>query len=362
MRSSTLVGDALAPELVERIAERSGGNALFVEELLRTWIGTGVLTRENGGGWALAADPQEVGLPPTVQAITPRSWTISCRRRVLLRGMHQSRGAGFRSSRFRRSGSRMRRVRSPRSSARVRREAREDAALGLTLRFRHALLRDTAYASLARADRATLHLDFAEWLAGRLPEALPGIAEVIARHYAAAIEPRLRWQARSADASAGKSGSSRRWFQQASEVAGGVAAWESARALAERALELRPTGEPSLRARRLERLARTAVNSTGAAEAEQHAREALESTRASEDRAGLSSAALLLGRLLFAQVRFAESEQLADELLAAFGEARDPATIRLLVMRADAALGGRDAYEDAGRDSELALEIGARAR
>ena len=81
------------------------------------------------------------------------------------------------------------------------------------------------------------------------------------------------------------------------------------------------------------------------------------STRASEDRGGLSSAALLLGRLLFAQVRFAESEQLADELLAAFGEARDPATVRLLVMRADAALGGRDAYEDAGRDSELALEI-----
>jgi len=36
---------------------------------------------------------------------------------------------------------------------------------------------------------------------------------------------------------------------------------------------------------------------------------------------------------------------------------RDAATVRLLVMRAQAVLGGRDAYEPAGRDSELALEI-----
>lgn len=64
-----LVGDALGPELVERIAERSGGNALFVEELLRTWIGTSVLSPGDAGGWRLTADPREVGLPPTVQAI-----------------------------------------------------------------------------------------------------------------------------------------------------------------------------------------------------------------------------------------------------------------------------------------------------
>ena len=46
-----------------------------------------------------------------------------------------------------------------------------------------------------------------------------------------------RWQARSADASAGKSGSSRRREFRAGipRIAGGVAAWESARALAERA-------------------------------------------------------------------------------------------------------------------------------
>lgn len=64
-----LVGDVLPPELVARIAERSGGNALFVEELLRTWVSTGVLAQKPDGAWMLVADAQTVALPATVQAI-----------------------------------------------------------------------------------------------------------------------------------------------------------------------------------------------------------------------------------------------------------------------------------------------------
>lgn len=353
-----LVGDALAPELVERISERSGGNALFVEELLRTWIGTGVLARGDGR-WVLAADLEDVGLPPTVQAIyaaqlddlVPSARTAA--RHASVAGRRFPLG----------SLSDLEVPDAANAVAVLERRAlvgdeREEAALGRTLRFRHALLRDTAYASLARADRATLHLAFADWLAGRPAEALPAIAEVIARHYAAAIEsaPAL------ATAVGGRDrreigALAARWFEQASGAAAGVAAWESARTLAERALELTADDDSLSRARRLELLARAAVNSTGAAEAEQRAREALDLYRAAGDRDGLSSAALFLGRLLFAQVRFAEEERLADELLAAFGEPRDAATVRLLVMRADALLGGQDAYEPAGRDAELALEI-----
>jgi class 3 adenylate cyclase/tetratricopeptide (TPR) repeat protein len=354
-----LVGDALAPELVERIAERSGGNALFVEELLRTWIGTGVLARENGGAWALAADPEEVGLPPTVQAIYAAQLDD-----LAPSARTAARHASVAGRRFPLESLAELAVPDATEAIAVleRRalvgDSREEAVLGQTLRFRHALLRDTAYASLARADRATLHLDFANWLAGRPPEALPAIAEVIARHYAAAVEtaPALASSVGGRDrAELGVLAAT--WFDRASDAAAGVAAWESARALAERALELTVDDEPLARARRLERLARAAVNSTGAAEAERHTREALELYRTATDRDGLSSAALLLGRLLFAQVRFAEAEQLAGELLSAFREPRDAATARLLVMRADAVLGGRDAYEAAGRDSEQALEI-----
>ena len=52
-------------------------------------------------------------------------------------------------------------------------EPREDAALGPTLRFRHALLRDTAYAGLSRADRSSLHHQLAGWLAARPEDVVP---------------------------------------------------------------------------------------------------------------------------------------------------------------------------------------------
>ena len=64
-----LVGDALPPELVERIAERSGGNPLFVEELLRTWVSVGMLAERADATWRLTTPAADVELPLTVQAI-----------------------------------------------------------------------------------------------------------------------------------------------------------------------------------------------------------------------------------------------------------------------------------------------------
>ena len=354
-----LVGDALAPELVERIAERSGGNALFVEELLRSWIGAGVLARENSGEWTLATDLGELGLPPTVQAIYAAQLDD-----LVPSARTAARHASIAGRRFPlESLPELGVPESTNAVAALERRAlvgdgRDDPALGRTLLFRHALLRDTAYASLARADRATLHLDFADWLAGRPPEVLAGISEVVARHYAAAIESAPALAAAVGGRDRGEIGAlAASWFERASDVAAGVAAWASARALAERALELTSDDEPLSRARRLERVAQAAVNSTGAAEAELRARQALGLYRASAHRDGISSSAHFLGRLLYAQARFAEAERLAEELLAEVGEAGDAATVRLLVMRAQAVLGGRDAYEPAGRDADRALEI-----
>src|SRR5207237_2010663 len=45
-----LVGDALPPGLVERIVERSDGNCLFIEELLRAWVSVGTLVQTDAGG------------------------------------------------------------------------------------------------------------------------------------------------------------------------------------------------------------------------------------------------------------------------------------------------------------------------
>lgn len=118
-----------------------------------------------------------------------------------------------------------------------------------------------------------------------------------------------------------------------------------------------------LRARRLEQLARAAANSVGAVEAEEHARAALDLYRAEAQRGdsaardGVSSAALLLGRVLHARAQFAEVERLAGELLGELGEARDAPTARLLMLRAQGTLAAWDLYEPAGRDVARALEI-----
>ena len=65
---AALVGDALPPELVERIASASAGNALFVEELLRSWVSSATLV-SDGETWSLRVAPEDVSLPQTVQAI-----------------------------------------------------------------------------------------------------------------------------------------------------------------------------------------------------------------------------------------------------------------------------------------------------
>ncbi|HEY5488894.1 MAG TPA: adenylate/guanylate cyclase domain-containing protein, partial [Candidatus Limnocylindrales bacterium] len=56
---AALVGEALPTELVERIVERSDGNCLFIEELLRTWVSVGTLVQDDSGRWRLSVPAEE---------------------------------------------------------------------------------------------------------------------------------------------------------------------------------------------------------------------------------------------------------------------------------------------------------------
>ncbi|MDQ2967314.1 MAG: AAA family ATPase [Actinomycetota bacterium] len=354
-----LVGDVLPDELVERIADRSGGNALFVEELLRTWVSTGVLTQNDTGAWTLVVDAQDVALPPTVQAIyagqlddLPPSARTAARR------------ASVAGRRFPFAALQPLNVDDPEEAVGVleRRAlvagAADDPILGASYVYRHALLRDAGYASLARGERASLHVQLAQWLAGLQADALPTLAEVIARHYAAAVDSapslardiggRSRDEVRATAAE---------WFERASEVASRFAAWESARTLARRALDLSEKEQPLVRARRLELLAHVTANAAGLEEAKEHLREALELHRAEGSRSGLASAGAALGRLLWAQTRFEESEKLADALLEEIGGPEDICWARLLLTRASGVLGAWDAYDRAEADATRALSL-----
>jgi class 3 adenylate cyclase len=360
-----LVGDALPPPLVERVAERSAGNPLFVEELLRTWAGVGILVAEETG-WRLAAPAEDVKLPLTVQAIyaaqlddLPPPARAAARR------------AAVAGRRFPREALAVLEVEEPEAAldTLVRRafvsDAEEDVLLGPSHSYRHALLRDAGYASLARAEAARLHVQLADWLAGRPEQSRPALAEVIGRHYAAALAAapalardiggleRDEVRARAAD-----------WSETAARVALGFAAWASARELAARALEL-SEGEGIDRARRLHLLGDATAKAVGVDEARPLLEESLDAYRGAgldSARGGIVDAACALGRLLYAQTQFALVEQLADGLLRELGELEDPSTAKLLALRGSAVLAARDDFALARADGKRAVALARAAR
>ena len=188
-----LLGPGALPEqLVRTIAERSQGNPLFIEELLRAWIQAGVLEADGAGGWRFTGTESADRLPTTVQSVYlgQLDRLPDHSRRVIHSGSIP--GYTF-----------------PSSALPVLEVS--DAAAGLQLltelgllvgphmadvdpesyTYRHGLLREVAYASLSRQDRARLHLRFARWVADQRNG--PRAEEAIGRHLAAAHDnlPRL---------------------------------------------------------------------------------------------------------------------------------------------------------------------------
>jgi class 3 adenylate cyclase/tetratricopeptide (TPR) repeat protein len=145
-----LVGDAVPETVRERIVRASGGNPLFVTEML-----------------ALAGDGTDVEVPATLRALLAArlDQLDEPERRVLERGAVE--GELFHRGTVEALAPEETEV-TPRLAALVRRELvrpdrpqlpREDA-----YRFRHLLIRDAAYDALPKATRAVLHRRFAEWL------------------------------------------------------------------------------------------------------------------------------------------------------------------------------------------------------
>lgn len=175
--SSEVRAGTLAPEVVSEIARAAGGNPLFVAELLRSWRRAGLLEASAGHRPempstvraiylgqldALAGASRELletgsvagtTLParalPELGIVDPDPALLDLTGSGLLAGPH------------------------------------DDPVDPLSYTYRHALLREAAYATLPRARRASLHLRFARWLeAGSVRRQ----AERIGMHLAAAWE------------------------------------------------------------------------------------------------------------------------------------------------------------------------------
>lgn len=363
-----LVGDALPNELAGQITDRSGGNPLFVEELLRSWVGSGLL-EQSRRKWRLMRPVTDVALPSTVQSVyaaqlddLPDGARAVLRRasvagRLFPRQALASLGADEAEG----VAALVRRgiVRGPVS----------DDLFGECFVIRHALLRDVGYASLSRAERARLHVRMAGWLENVGAARRDEVAEVVGRHYAAALDsaPVL-----AADLGDGVTRDTARilaavWFERGAQAALAGAAYDAAQELFERALDFTASEDLLDRGRRLMGLARATAFTSDMAAGLEVAEAALalyrelltDGVTASEDaREEASRALALVGAIYAQQLRFHEVVALADEGLAELGDRDDAVTVRLLLTRIrGAAMIGDAEWQRVAPDRARTLEL-----
>jgi class 3 adenylate cyclase/tetratricopeptide (TPR) repeat protein len=152
-QTDALIGEQVAPDLRERIADAAGGNPLFISEML-------AMVAEQ--------DVVEVEVPPTLKALLAMrlDQLDEAERKVLERGSIE--GEIFHRGSVQALAPAEERV-DARLAALVRHQlVRPDRAQlpgDDGYRFRHLLIRDTAYESLPKTTRAELHRRFADWLA-----------------------------------------------------------------------------------------------------------------------------------------------------------------------------------------------------
>ena len=149
--AATLIGADVPEELRTRIAAAAAGNPLFIREML-------AMTQEAGG---------EVEVPASLKALLAArlDQLDPAERRVLECGSVE--GEVFHRGAIQALTPEEAQV-TPRLAALVRRELirsdRPQLAGEDGFRFRHLLIRDTAYDALPKATRADLHQQFAAWL------------------------------------------------------------------------------------------------------------------------------------------------------------------------------------------------------
>jgi class 3 adenylate cyclase/predicted ATPase len=179
-------GKALPDDLVGQIADRTDGVPLFVEELTKSVLESGVL-RDEGNRYVLDGALPPLAIPTSLHAsLLARLDRLASVRLVAQIGAAIGREFPYA---LLRAVSRLPEEELQASLARLvaaelvfQRGALPDAVYA----FKHALVRDAAHGSLLRGPRQQLHAQIAEALAAHSPEMIETQPELFAQHYAEA--------------------------------------------------------------------------------------------------------------------------------------------------------------------------------
>src|SRR5262249_41065456 len=182
-------GKALPAEILEQILARTDGVPLFLEELTKTVIESGLL-REEDGHYALDGALPPLAIPTTLHdSLMARLDRLAPVREVAQIGAAIGREFSYPllSAVARQPDDRLKEA--------LDKLVRAELVFGrgeipeAVYTFKHALVQEAADASLLRGRRRQLHARIAEALEGAFPEVAETQPELVAHHYAAAALP-----------------------------------------------------------------------------------------------------------------------------------------------------------------------------
>jgi class 3 adenylate cyclase/predicted ATPase len=200
-------GKALPDEVIDQIAHRTDGVPLFIEELTKSVLESGLL-REEAGRYVLDRTLPSLAIPTTLQdSLMARLDRLASVRLVAQIGAAIGREFSYALlhavSRLSESELEAALARLVASELVFQRGAPPEAVYT----FKHALVQDAAYGSLLRRTRQLLHAQIADALETHFPELMDSQPELFAQHYAEAglVEKSVAYWGRAGRRSAARS-------------------------------------------------------------------------------------------------------------------------------------------------------------
>jgi class 3 adenylate cyclase/tetratricopeptide (TPR) repeat protein len=307
-----LLPGPIAPELKRTIVERSEGNPLYVEEIVRKLIDDGVLRATEASKWEVARPVGDIELPRSVQGlIAARLDGLPDDEKAVLQDAAVVGRVFWVGAVAELTGRPIGEVRDALGRLRVKElvvphdpsSFRDEPEFA----FRHGLIRDGAYDSLPKSLRADKHLGVARWAAERAGDRVEEIAELLATHELEAVryldelgERREEvehqafddaWAAARRTASVRLGAESTRWYREAERLAD------------------RLDMPPPERAQLAREHASVSIGPDASAETERVARRAIDFFSAIGDERGIGWANARLVIPLMQQSRHDEAEQ-----------------------------------------------------
>ena len=356
--------DDLPAALRKQIAVRSEGNPLFCEEFLRMLIEDGRVV-QRGGRWQATPDAATVAVPETIVALLAAS--------IDRLGPEEKRAlqlASIIGERF--NLAEVRALADDASAVALdaleRRglilEDREVGGAG-AMRFKHLLVREVAYGSLAKADRAPLHERFAAALAAEAGDRRDEFAEILAHHaeQAFTLSAELRLPREVLVPRAARAGAAAVALAERAEQRGDLALMQRFLATAERATPV--ADDPELRDRSVFLRVRALLLAGNYEAARPAAAAALAAARATGD---LTRAARIARTLAFTEMwsgtveDFRSTGETALELSVAAGDAAGVLEMEALGLEWHWGGGSFSKYVELGAElSERAKAMGNEA-